>query len=121
MTWTLRKTFRFEASHQLPHHTGKCRNLHGHSWVGQVYVRGSTLHQTGSQTGMLVDYGVIGDAIDTILPQLDHRHLNESLDLETPTSELVAVWIYKQLALTLEGLVAVEIEETCTTSCRYEP
>ncbi|NES98612.1 MAG: 6-carboxytetrahydropterin synthase QueD, partial [Desertifilum sp. SIO1I2] len=36
--WIIYKEFRFEAAHHLPHHDGKCRRLHGHSWVGRVQV-----------------------------------------------------------------------------------
>jgi len=70
---------------------------------------------------MLIDYGVIGKAIDAMLPMLDHSHLNSSLGLQHPTSELVAQWIFEYLIEFLDGLVAVEVDETCTASCRYEP
>ena len=30
--WTITKEFTFDASHRLPHHGGKCRNLHGHTY-----------------------------------------------------------------------------------------
>jgi 6-pyruvoyltetrahydropterin/6-carboxytetrahydropterin synthase len=37
----IRKRFRFESSHVLPHHTGKCARLHGHSYRLEVTVRGA--------------------------------------------------------------------------------
>ena len=52
---------------------------------------------------------------------LDHHYLNDTLPLENPTSEEVARWIYDHLKPHLPLLVAVEIEETCTSSCCYRP
>ncbi|GCA81549.1 6-carboxy-5,6,7,8-tetrahydropterin synthase [Microcystis aeruginosa NIES-2521] len=41
--WIIYKEFRFEAAHHLPHYEGKCRRLHGHSWLGRVYVKSNHL------------------------------------------------------------------------------
>jgi 6-pyruvoyltetrahydropterin/6-carboxytetrahydropterin synthase len=119
--WLLYKEFRFEAAHRLPHHDGKCRRLHGHSWVGRVYVKGQTLISDGAKAGMLIDYGDLQDYMQPLLDDfLDHYYLNESLGLENPTSELIAKWIYEKLEiLGLPGLWAVEIRETCTSGARY--
>jgi 6-pyruvoyltetrahydropterin/6-carboxytetrahydropterin synthase len=119
--WSLYKEFRFEAAHRLPHYDGKCRRLHGHSWVGRVYVKGHTLVSEGAKVGMLIDYGDLQDYIQPLLDDyLDHYYLNESTGLENPTSELIAKWIYDKLEiLGLPGLWAVEIRETCTSGARY--
>jgi 6-pyruvoyltetrahydropterin/6-carboxytetrahydropterin synthase len=119
--WLLYKEFRFEAAHRLPHHDGKCRRLHGHSWVGRVYVKGQRLIPDGAKAGMLIDYGDLQDYMQPLLDDfLDHYYLNESLNLENPTSELIAKWIYEKLeVLGLPGLWAVEIRETCTSGARY--
>lgn len=97
-SFTLKKCFRFEAAHYLPHHEGKCRRLHGHSWVGWVEVSGSELKTSGSQTDMLVDFGVISAAVKPMLEEFfDHYLLNETLKVESPTSEVVAQWVYRHL------------------------
>ncbi|MEM9506933.1 MAG: 6-carboxytetrahydropterin synthase QueD [Cyanobacteria bacterium P01_E01_bin.35] len=120
--WTIYKEFRFEAAHKLPHHDGKCSRLHGHSWVGRVYVKGDTLIEEGSKQGMIIDYGDIKQYVQPLLDNfLDHYYLNETLDLDNPTSELVAKWIFEQLETAgLPGLEAVEIRETCTSGCTYK-
>lgn len=119
-TFTLKKRFTFEAAHYLPHHPGKCRRMHGHSWVGWVEVMGSELHETGPETGMLTDYGCLSEAIKPIVDQhLDHYLLNESLALESPTSEEVARWVFNQLRCRGLQVAAVTIEETCTSVCTY--
>lgn len=120
--FTLSKQFRFEASHQLPAHDGKCARLHGHSWVGWVYVQGPELQQTGPKAGMLIDFGDLKQYLSPLVETfLDHHHLNETTGLANPTSEEVARWIYLQLKPQLPGLLAIEIEETCTSRCRYQP
>lgn len=118
--WKLRKKFTFEASHRLPHHDGKCRRLHGHSWVGWVTVRAEELQRQGSKAGMVVDYGDIKAAVGPLVEDyLDHHHLNETLGLENPTSEEIARWVFDRLKPGLPGLATVVIEETCTSSCTY--
>jgi 6-pyruvoyltetrahydropterin/6-carboxytetrahydropterin synthase len=67
----LKKTFRFEASHILPLHPGKCSRLHGHSWVLHVYVRG----KRDPKTGMVMDYADISEKMKPVVEDLDHRHL----------------------------------------------
>jgi len=121
MKWILKKTFRFEASHQLPNHDGKCARLHGHSWVGRIEVKGKVLHQSGPKIGMVIDYADISKPINSLLAShLDHYHLNDSLNLQDPTSEEVARWILNHLVIAGLQVTAVEIEETCTSWCRYE-
>lgn len=122
MAWTLEKDFRFEASHQLPKHDGKCARLHGHSWRGRLICRGRQLQETGPHEAMLIDYSEMRGAIQSLLEEkLDHWHLNDSLKMQSPTSEAIAKWIYDQVKPKLPSLLAVEIEETCTSRCRYEP
>jgi 6-pyruvoyltetrahydropterin/6-carboxytetrahydropterin synthase len=120
--WVIYKEFRFEAAHRLPNYDGKCNRLHGHSWVGRVYVKGDRTIEQGSQQGMLIDYAKISDYIQPLLDDyLDHYYLNETMKLENPTSELISKWIFEKLeAAQLPGLYAVEIRETCTSGCTYK-
>jgi 6-pyruvoyltetrahydropterin/6-carboxytetrahydropterin synthase len=120
--YTLTKRATFEASHQLPHHDGKCARLHGHSWQVVVEVQGDKLQETGPQAGMLVDFYRIGDPLKRLVEKsLDHYHLNDSTGLENPTSEALARWIYDRLALEVPLLSAVVGEETCTARAEYRP
>lgn len=120
MPYILEKTFRFEASHRLPHHDGKCQRLHGHSWVGKVVVQGDMLVSDGPKSGMLIDFGDISTALQPLVNMfLDHWHLNETTGLDSPTSENLARWIYQRLKPVLVGLTVVRIEETCTSAAEY--
>lgn len=119
--WIIFKEFYFEAAHKLPHYEGKCRRLHGHSWVGRVYIKSNYLIKEGSQQDMVMDFGEIKKYIQPLLDNyLDHYYLNETTGLENPTSESLAKWIYEKLeAAGMPRLYAVEIRETCTSGCTY--
>ncbi len=120
--WRLEKTFRFEAAHYLPKHDGKCRRLHGHSFVGKVFLEGDSLVKAGPKSGMLIDFGEVGEIVGALVESgLDHYFLNDSTELDNPTSEELARWIYEQLKPALSLLVAVRVEETCTSACEYRP
>lgn len=67
----LSKEFRFEASHILPKHPGKCSRLHGHSWVLTVSVEGPV----NSTSGFVMDYADISAMVKPLIERLDHRHL----------------------------------------------
>lgn len=119
--WVIYKEFHFEAAHTLPNHDGKCRRLHGHSFIGRVYVKGTALIDAGPKRGMIMDYGDLKQFIRPLVDEhLDHYDLNESTGLTDPTSEALAKWIYERLETAgLPGLYAVEVKETCTSGCRY--
>ena len=122
MSWRLTKRGRFEAAHVLPHHDGKCARLHGHSFEVEIEIAGGLLHDQGPKSGMLMDFADLDRPLDRLIEQrLDHWYLNESTGLGDPTSEELARWIYNQLKPDLLELVAVTVEETCTSRARYEP
>jgi len=111
------KDFRFEAAHYLPNvpEGHKCRRMHGHSFRGEVAVRGPV----DTRTGWLIDFADLKRAIDPVVGRLDHYLLNEVEGLQNPTSEQIAVWIWERIAPALPQLYRVTIEETCTTRCHY--
>lgn len=119
------KVLRFEASHQLPHHDGKCARLHGHSWEATIFVEGEELCSVGPKRGMLIDFGdVKGIANRLVEDYLDHHHLNHTLasfGIENPTSEEIARWMFNQLKPHLPQLTQVMVKETCTSAAVYRP
>ncbi|MDB5036916.1 MAG: 6-carboxy-5,6,7,8-tetrahydropterin synthase [Bacteriovoracaceae bacterium] len=122
MTWRLEKEFRFEASHQLPNHQGKCSRLHGHSWTGRLVCEANRLQESGSSSGMVVDFDLMTKIIQPLLEKyLDHWHLNESLKMESPTSEMISRWIFEKVKPDLPELTAVIVDETCKSRCEYRP
>lgn len=111
------KDFRFEAAHYLPNvpEGHKCRRMHGHSFRGEIAVRGNV----DPRIGWLIDYADLKRLIDPVVARLDHYVLNEVEGLENPTSERVAVWVWERLAPQLPQLHRITIEETCTSRCHY--
>lgn len=116
-TLELRKTFQFEAAHLLPRlpKTHKCRRLHGHSFKVEIAVSGPCHHKLG----WVMDYAEIGAAFQPLWQQLDHNYLNKIPGLENPTSENLALWIWKRLKPRLPLLTEVVVAETCTARCLY--
>lgn len=97
----LTKIVQFEAAHTLPGHQGKCARLHGHSYRLEVSLRGPLKQGPGlSDDGMVMDFQDLSEIIrQAVLARLDHRYLNEVMDVRT-TAENVAHWIWDAL---LEG------------------
>ena len=112
--FTLQKSFRFEASHQLMYHEGKCRRLHGHSWVLIIEVNGFYINENKDNNhNMLMDFGYISKIVKPLVEsKLDHYHLNDTLNSESPTSEFICKWIYEYLKKELQYLSAVTIENS---------
>lgn len=118
----LQKKFRFEASHQLKHHDGKCARLHGHSWNGFIEVEGNYLIDEGPKQNMLIDYADLSKITKEIEQRFDHQHLNDVLGEDMPTSELIARKIFSEFADDMPkglSLRRVVIEETCTSRCEF--
>lgn len=115
----LEKTFDFEAAHSLPGFPEghKCRRLHGHSFRVDVVVEGSL--PAGS--AHLIDYGDISRVVRPIIDgELDHRHLNDIAGLENPTSEMIALWLWRRIRPELPLLAAIVVHETCSSRCIYQ-
>ena len=113
----LSRTFRFEAAHSLPRvpEGHKCRRVHGHSYRLAVVVRGPV----DPRTGWFMDYGDMKQVVDPVVRALDHQYLNDIAGLDNPTSEQLARWVWDRLDGALEGLHAVTVHETESSSCTY--
>lgn len=111
------KQFRFEASHVLPRHKGKCSRLHGHSWVVEIHLDGP--QDPVSQ--FVLDYGLLKGAVQPLIDVLDHNHLNDLL--EYPSSENVAQWLGIRLRLLLSGAfsrLVVRVSETVNAWAEWD-
>ncbi len=108
----IRKTFRFEAAHVLPHHPGKCARLHGHSYRVEVAVAGA-LQAAGPATGMVVDFDALAAVVRPhVVERLDHSSLNDLMP--NPTAEEIALWIWNELIARVEGLEEIVVWETAS-------
>ena len=94
MNVTICKEMRMAVAHDLPYHAGACRRLHGHTYVVRIYVNGPVQEviEGNSQSGMVTDFGIIKEFLNSIEEQMDHCYVNETLD-PYPTAERLAVRI----------------------------
>jgi 6-pyruvoyltetrahydropterin/6-carboxytetrahydropterin synthase len=88
------RRYRFEAAHRLEWHPGKCRQLHGHSYVLEVEVAGKL-----DDRGVVLDFAEVDEVVGAVVLRgpdgLDHADLNDRL--ANPTAELIAELIGKRL------------------------
>jgi len=111
------KEFTFEAAHRLPNVPPghKCARLHGHSFRVEIHVRGDIEREFG----WVMDFAEISKAARPYLEQLDHNYLNEVEGLENPTSEHLAIWLWRKLIPNLPSLNKILVRETCTSGCVF--
>jgi 6-pyruvoyltetrahydropterin/6-carboxytetrahydropterin synthase len=106
------KEFNFAAAHSLPlmplgH---KCRNLHGHTYRVELRLQGEL-----DTRGIVADFADIEAAWRPLHAILDHHYLNDIEGLETPTAELVAVFILAAVIDALPLLHSVRVYESPTS------
>ena len=84
----LTKEFNFEASHALWNYDGKCKNLHGHSYILFVTVIGSPIKDSQNvKNGMVMDFGDLKKLVnELIVDKFDHSViLNEKAKFTAKT------------------------------------
>lgn len=111
------KDFTFEAAHRLPNipEGHKCARLHGHSFRVRIYVGGAV----SENSGWIIDFADIKEIVQPVIDELDHQCLNDITRLENPTSENIAIWIWRKIEKSLPGLCRIIVQENCTSGCVY--
>ena len=91
----------FSSAHCLKGYCGNCSEKHGHNWSVQVFIRSEKL----DEIGIAVDFKALKRELDALLLALDHKDLNTvpPFDKLNPTSENIAMHIYKTLGAKLNG------------------
>lgn len=77
MHLTVTKQFEFDTAHRLPHHSGKCRNVHGHRYVLDVTLSGPLKPDQGlSSEGMIIDFADFKQFVkEALVDRWDHALL----------------------------------------------
>jgi 6-pyruvoyltetrahydropterin/6-carboxytetrahydropterin synthase len=117
MRCQLSRDYHFEAAHRLPRvpATHKCSRVHGHSYHVTITVAGPI----DPDMGWLIDFADLDRVVDPVIACIDHQLLNEIPGLENPTSELLAVWLWRAIQPGLPVLTEVLVAETPTSRCVY--
>ena len=106
----------FDAAHFLENYTGKCANIHGHTWYAEVEIEGENL----DKTGMVADFGDVKKIIKSLLP--DHEFLNRVLSIN-PTAENLSKHFFMALDNKFKDknfrVKSVTVWESPTCGCRY--
>ena len=104
------REFRFEAAHHRPAHPGKGRHPPRHAYP--LHVASSA--PVDPAPGMAIDFGDPKRIVhDQVHEHLDHRDLNEVMDV--PSAENIAAWIWDRLAGA--GLPLSEVKLFETSNC----
>lgn len=107
----------FSAAHHLLNYNGECENQHGHNWLVEAYVSGTEL----DKSNILVDYKVLKKELKSVLDTLDHKDINELPDFKniSPSSEILAKYIYNKLKDRIPLVSKISIWETATSCASY--
>lgn len=135
---TVTKQYRAEIAHRLPKHHGKCRFVHGHSYLFEV-----TAYRLGAQnkeSGMVVDFSILKEMMEQVISPWDHTLIlyekddlvqllpKEHIKLITlsfiPTAENMALYIAGELNRILNplfvGICNVKVWETATSFAEWK-
>lgn len=111
MKISITKQFRFEAAHTLPNHDGKCKNLHGHSYLLEVTISGA-VNKEGPKEGMVMDFSDLSKVVDAeIISKWDHQYLNDILPFVT-TAENLALECFKRISSQGISVSKIKLWET---------
>ena len=107
----------FSAAHHLLNYDGECEHQHGHNWKVEVYVRGESL----DQSNILIDFKVLKKELNAVLDTLDHKDINElpEFEGESPSSEMIAGYIYRVLKEKIVQVSKVSVWETQSSCASY--
>jgi 6-pyruvoyltetrahydropterin/6-carboxytetrahydropterin synthase len=93
----------------------QCKRLHGHSYVAELILSSPVL----DDNGFVIDYGDLKPFKDYIDQTLDHRHLNDII--EVPTAENIARHLYDVAwKLWHDVSITVRVSETAKTWAEYK-
>lgn len=111
------RVFHLQCARRLPAlpESHPCSRQHGHSFRVELTVSG----QPDPTLGWVLDFAELEAAWQPIHAALDHRYLNDIAGLENPTSEQLAIWLWRQLEPALPGMSQIRVMETHDSGCVY--
>lgn len=115
--YELKAQMYFSAAHHLLNYEGDCENQHGHNWLVEVFVKGDQL----DKSNILIDYKVLKKELKAVLDYLDHQDINELPEFKgiSPSSEVLAKFIYEKMNEKIAITSKVSIWETPTSCASY--
>lgn len=120
MKYELSQKFYFEAAHTLERKidTEGSRRIHGHTYHAEVFVRGLP----DTESGMVVDLGLLRLEIQKIRSQLDHHFLDDVPGLGSATLESLCAFIYRSISQVMPNVSKVSVERPASGDrCELSP
>ncbi len=107
MNYQISQKFYFDAAHTLRREVEADSSLriHGHTYNAEVALSG----HPDPVTGMVLDLGLVRQAIEQLRLQLDHHMLDDVVGLGPATLENLCAFIWRALAPRLPGLAMVRV------------
>lgn len=107
----------FSSAHHLLNYKGKCENNHGHNWKVEVAIKGEKL----DKSNILIDFKVLKAFVNEVVDYLDHKDINELPEFKgvSPSSEIIAKYIYKKIEEKFPNVAKVSVYETPTSCATY--
>ena len=83
----------------------------------EAFVKGETL----DKSNILIDYKILKKELNAVLDLLDHKDINELSEFkgESPSSEIIASFIYHKLKENIVQLSKISVWETQTSCASY--
>jgi len=86
------KEVTFDSAHMLSNYSGKCNNLHGHTYKLQIEVKGGV----NDKTCMLIDFNELKEIIDTdVMQMFDHALIFSASECREEAEEALYKWAKK--------------------------
>ena len=117
MVYEISQRFFFDAAHTLKREVERDSSLriHGHTYNAEVMLSG----QPDPLTGMVMDLGLVREAIAQLRIKLDHHMLDDIKGLGPATLENLCAFVWRELAVSVPGISAVRIwRESVGDACR---
>lgn len=118
-TIRITKIFKFESAHALDGYDGKCKHIHGHSYILHVTIKGTPMVNPISKNGMLIDFTDLKKVVEeSVINKYDHSLvLSEGAPLSEELSKAYGNIVIVPFRPTCENLVinfANKIQEAIT-------
>ena len=110
----LTRKYQFHAARKLTSlpDSHPCSKIHGHTFSVIIKLSG----KIDESKGWVIDFSDIDNIYNNEVQSiLDHQYLNDLENLSNPTTEHLAIWIWKKLSTHLNGLSEVTVSAVSYT------
>jgi 6-pyruvoyltetrahydropterin/6-carboxytetrahydropterin synthase len=118
--YQLSQKFHFDAAHTLRREIDAqgSRRVHGHTYQCEISFAG----EVNPKTGMVMDLGLLRQAIVKVRDALDHHFLDEVAGIGIPTLENLCKFIYARISPQVAHITSVRVwRDSVGDSCVYLP